>query len=155
MDDLLKKAREHRERALLKRAELDAVIQSLNEFIAAYEKVVATTTQDRSQPETGQADLFSGLTSRAERVRYVASMMEAAEESIVAADRPLTRSELLSELERRGFKIEGGDRSKVLGTNLWRSKKFYNIKGVGYWPKATPLPEDYQNYQLRSSMLTD
>ncbi|WP_380873668.1 hypothetical protein ACFB49_43030 [Sphingomonas sp. DBB INV C78] len=156
MDDLLKKAKEHRQRAIQQRDELSSIIRSLDEFIAAFEKAAAGRKY-RGDPGSAliQADLFSGFVSRAERVQHVARMMDAAEELIITAQRPLTRSELLSELERRGFQVEGADKSKVLGTNLWRSKRFDNLKGAGYWPKGTPLPEAFANLRPRPSMLDE
>jgi len=52
----------------------------------------------------------------------------------------MTRSELLRRLEHAGFVIEGRDKSKVLGTNIWRSKKFDTVEGQGYWPNDIARP---------------
>lgn len=155
MDDLLKKAIEHRRRAIQQRDELAEVIRSLDEFIANYEKALAAKPVPGPLKDMGQRDLFEHPVSRAERVQHVAKMMQVAEELILAAGRPLTRSELLAELEGRGFNIEGGDRSKVLGTNLWRSKRFDNFARAGYWPRGKPLPDAFSHLRKRPSILGD
>ena len=43
-------------------------------------------------------------------------------------------------MELAGFVIEGRDKSKVLGTNIWRSKKFEAVEGQGYWPNDIARP---------------
>ncbi len=41
----------------------------------------------------------------------------------------------------RGIPLAGKDKSKNLGTILWRfSDRFLNILGQGYWPKDAPSP---------------
>lgn len=55
--------------------------------------------------------------------------------------RPLKRGQLLKELADNGVRIRGGDKSKVLGTTLWRAKdKIISIDGWGYWIKDRPSP---------------
>lgn len=55
--------------------------------------------------------------------------------------RPLQRGQLLKELVRNGIRIRGGDKSKVLGTTLWRAKdKIVSIDGWGYWIREQPCP---------------
>ena len=46
----------------------------------------------------------------------------------------MTRSELVRRLEEEGYVIEGRDKAKVLGTNIWRSKKFEAVKGKATGP---------------------
>jgi len=69
--------------------------------------------------------------------------MDEAARLIVEAGRPLTRGELVTKLSSEGHKLDGTDKNKVLGTNLWRSGKFVNLKGAGYWPKGEPLPSKF------------
>lgn len=50
------------------------------------------------------------------------------------AGRPMNRTEIIEELETMGISLPGKDRSKNLGTILWRNRDlFQNIDGVGYW----------------------
>lgn len=81
------------------------------------------------------------------------AMINKAEALILDAGRPLSRTELLLQLQEHGFEIDGADKSKVLGTNLWRSKRFHNLKGVGYWPVSHPAPLGYADCETRPSML--
>lgn len=145
MDELLRKALE-RQKAL--RDELEI----LDHFIRSY-----TQTRERAPDMRVQGDLFTAAPtrkSRALKTAQTAAQMDQAEKLILEARRPLTRSELLRGLEESGHNIEGGDKSKVLGTNLWRSRRFYNIKGVGYWPISTPMPLKLKQH-VRPSMLRD
>lgn len=67
----------------------------------------------------------------------------------------MSRTDLLKALTALGHEIEGADKSKVLGTNIWRSKQFYNLKGAGYWPISAPIPDGFRHLQTRESMLLD
>lgn len=145
MDELLAKAVERRD-ALRKS------LEALDRFIADYQPI--------SEPDVGGSqaagDLFNPprrTLSRAERAAAVAAMMDAAEGFILSAGVPLTRGKLLSQLETAGHHIEGGDKNKVLGTNLWRSGRFHNILGVGYWPKNVPIPQRFRHFIIRDSIL--
>lgn len=144
MDELL-------QQALERRKQLRAELEALDTFILSY----STAAERRSNPPK-QADLFiqtKQTNFKARRAAENAAAMETAEKLILAAGRPLSRTELLESLERHGHKIEGSDKSKVLGTNIWRSKRFHNLKGVGYWPISEPIPEKYAKLPKRESML--
>jgi hypothetical protein len=149
MDELLQRALE-RQKAL--RVELEI----LDKFIRSY-----VETKERSAERVTNADLFDSIAppsrraSRAKRAALIAAMMEDAERLILEAGRPLTRSALLKALTGLGHEIEGSDKSKVLGTNLWRSKRFHNLKGSGYWPRNKPIPPEFSDLPQRSSMLLD
>ncbi|WP_126401342.1 hypothetical protein [Blastochloris tepida] len=55
---------------------------------------------------------------------------------------PMTRGELVTAIESRGVLLPGKDKSKNLGTILWRfSDRFRNIEGRGYWPTDLPEPD--------------
>lgn len=143
MDELLQKALERRKQL---RAELEA----LDQFIRSYSEV-----KEQSAPQPKQADLFT--TSKRQTLRgraiEIAAAMDDAEKVILDAGHPLSRTALLNALIEMGHVIEGGDKSKVLGTNLWRSKRFYNLKGAGYWPLSTPVPEAFKHLTHRESLL--
>lgn len=146
MDELLQKALQRRE-AL--RSELAAV----ETFINAYSTIVARGPRTADQNESD--DLFAPVkVTRAQRAQAVSAMMDDAERLILEAGRPLPRSELLSQIETAGHTVEGRDKSKVLGTNLWRSRRFHNIHGAGYWPKSTPIPTRFRSLEIRDSMLS-
>ncbi|MBD3762501.1 hypothetical protein [Rhizorhabdus sp.] len=144
MDELL-------EKAMARREQLRKELASIENFIAEYQRI---RSMDPAPTRTGtQMTLWSPELRRVSKAAEVAKMMDAAEKMIVEARRPLTRSELLEGLEGAGFKVEGSDKSKVLGTNLWRSKRFHNLSGAGYWPKNTPVPVDFNQLARRPNAL--
>lgn len=147
MDELLQKAMARR--AALRR-ELEAVESFIQSYTDAME-VAAKAERDLFQPE----DPPSKRASRRKRATDIALAMDDAERLILEAGEPLTRSTLLAKLIEQGHQIEGSDKSKVLGTNLWRSRRFHNLKGAGYWPLSHPIPPAFRRLKARPSMLLD
>ncbi|QDZ08535.1 hypothetical protein FPZ24_14530 [Sphingomonas panacisoli] len=147
MADLLQQAIERRN-AL--RRELEA----LDRFIADYGPAVRAEKQLDLPTNADLFDMAADKPSRSERAATVARMMDDAEQIILATGRPMTRSQLLARLTDGGHRIDGGDQSKVLGTNIWRSRRFHNILGAGYWPKSAPIPEAFKRFTIRDSMLS-
>jgi hypothetical protein len=133
MDELL-------QRALDRRRQLREELAAVDKFVESYS---AVQERRNAKPETD--DLFPdsvavGPKPRALHSAAVSAAMDAAARLIVEAGRPLTRGELVTKLSSEGHQLDGADKNKVLGTNLWRSGKFVNLKGAGYWPKSEPLP---------------
>lgn len=126
---------------LKRRDELRMESEALDKLIETYRQLALL----EKEQELPQLDLWKGNRSRRARSAYVAEMMAAARRYIIAEGRPLTRSELLQRLEADGYVIEGGDKSKVLGTNLWRSEQFQHVGKKGYWPRDTPMPRNFAN----------
>jgi hypothetical protein len=77
------------------------------------------------------------------KATQIQDMMAEIRRLILAEKRPLKRGELVKRLEDRGFQIVGTDKSKVLGTNVWRSKQFVHVDGEGYWPSDIELPTEF------------
>lgn len=152
MDELLQKAIQRRD---MLRNELAAV----ETFILSYSPM-----SERRISATGGGDLFADFPApapeaparkRSEQRVQITAAMDQAEKAILQAGRPLTRSQLLDLLEQSGHEIDGTDKSKVLGTNLWRSKRFINLKKVGYWPVSAPIPPEFASYRPRFSQFLD
>lgn len=122
---------------LKRRDELRLESEALDKLIDTYQRLALL----EKQKDADQLDLWKGGQSRRARSAYVAELLAEARRMILGEGRPLTRSELLRRLESEGYVIEGADKSKVLGTNIWRSGQFEHIAGKGYWPKDTPLPK--------------
>lgn len=144
MDELL-------QRALERRDELRNELEAIDRFIASYQQI-----RSRHVPDTkseSQGTLFPAQSLRAKRAAIVAEMMDEIEQAILTSGKPMTRSQLLNHVIKAGFEIEGGDKAKVLGTNIWRSSRFHNLKGAGYWPKSRDVPSEYADLEQRSSML--
>jgi hypothetical protein len=134
MDELLQKAIERRDKL---RAELEAV----DRFIASY--AVLQDAMRGDEPLFKLHDDVPPPKSKAQHAATVKAALDDAIRMIRDEGKPLTRGELVRRLEAAGHQLEGADKNKVLGTNMWRSGRFINIKGVGYWPKGTPVPQAY------------
>lgn len=146
VDELLQKAIDRRNKLRIE-------LETLDHFIRNYADI--RESQERFARQQELFPLRTRQSYRARRADENAAAMDAAERFIIDEWRPLSRSELLKRLEEAGHRIEGGDKSKVLGTNLWRSKRFYNLKGAGYWPISRPVPDEFKHLQPRESLLLD
>jgi hypothetical protein len=143
MDDLLQKAYQRRD-------ELRAALTAVENFIKSYSSVASGA----DHPDLfGAAGKEAQTQSRADQREAVRAAIEAAEKFILDEGRPLTRGDLVRRLESAGHVLDGADKNKVLGTNLWRSGKFLNLKGAGYWPKISPVPQAYVRLPRRETMI--
>lgn len=124
-------------KALKRQDELRSEFEALQNLISHYQRHLS----GRLPTSEEQPSLDLGPSSVKARSAYVARLMEEAKRLILEARKPLKRGELVKLLERDGLPIEGADKSKVLGTNLWRSGQFEQIEGEGYWPKDLPRPQ--------------
>ncbi len=122
---------------LKRREELRLESEALDNLIQTY---TSLSHLKASQTEAPQLDLWKARHSSKARSAYVAEMLAEARKIIIAEGRPMTRSELVRGLEQAGYVIIGRDKSKVLGTNIWRSKKFEPVEGQGYWPNDIARP---------------
>jgi hypothetical protein len=65
---------------------------------------------------------------------------------------------LLMKLDAKGVRVGGkADRSKNMGTILWRLKRdFVNLSGFGYWLRDKPFPDaNYDPEDLNSPEAMD
>lgn len=128
--------RELLSKALKRQDELRVEFEALQNLVSHYQRHLSAPPAD----EQPSLDLRLGATSLKARSAYVARLVDEVRRLIVDAGRPLKRGELVRLLERQGLPVEGTDKAKVLGTNLWRSGKFEQIEGQGYWPRDLPMP---------------
>lgn len=135
MDELLQKAYE-------RRSELRAALEAVDNFIKSYGNV-STDSEKSDGPLFEIRSDMPPPKSKAQLTAAVRAALDDAIRMIRDEGKPLTRGELVRRLEAAGHQLEGGDKNKVLGTNMWRSGRFINIKGVGYWPKGTPVPQAF------------
>lgn len=104
------------------------------------------STQLSSVPVT---DTKSQVAAKNPKKEFVA---ERARDVIREAGKPLPRSELFKELQRRGITIYGKDPEMVLSTMLWRMKdRVKRIDPYGYWLTEVPFPP--AGYDPRQSEL--
>jgi hypothetical protein len=121
---------------LKRRDELRMESEALDKLIETYKQLAMLGEES----PRGQLEIWNSGRSRHARSEYVAKMLNEARRIIIGEGRPLSRSELLRRLESIGYLVDGRDKAKVLGTNIWRSQKFHHLEGRGYWPKDVPLP---------------
>jgi hypothetical protein len=122
--------------ALKRKEEIRKESEALDKLISAYREIL-------NAPEVVEEptfDLRPRPGSRKAQSDYVARLLRECRRLILDAGRPLRRSELVRLLEQNGYPVDGTDKSKVLGTNIWRSGLFTHIEGTGYWPKDAPIP---------------
>jgi len=144
-DRLLARLRASRERAI---SHLKAIDRAIANLEAAKEALPEEMLEDAIKSSSDDAEPMGEPTlfrSKAapQRERGILSPLKiatAAREAILAAGRPLKRGQLVRELERREIPLAGKDKSKNLGTILWRHESmFVSIPKLGYWPKDVPL----------------
>lgn len=133
--EVIKKAVEEREKLQERLDKLNLFIemaQSLNEE-------PASVKQDFSKNiVTAQ----SRIESRPMRLRVPSDyIVNAVKRILRRSGRPMTRFELVDELQRMNIEINGVDKAKNLGTILWRSPQFISTD-EGYWLADRPSDRD-------------
>lgn len=129
--------REILDKALKRREELRLESEALDSLIETYRRLLSLAP---SAPPADQLHLWQGGSPRAQQAAYISELLEESKRIILAEKRPMKRGELVQRLERLGYKLPGGDKNKVFGTNLWRSGEFVQVEGQGYWPEGVSLP---------------
>jgi hypothetical protein len=117
---------------LKRREELRIESEALENLINAYTSLSRLQGADVEAP---QLDLWKIRNSRKAKSTYVGELLAEVRRLIISEGRPLNRGDLVRRLEAAGYLIDGSDKAKVLGTNIWRSDKFDHIEGEGYWPR--------------------
>lgn len=107
-----------------KLVELEVLAEELRTFLAVHAKLSGAEIQDSVSPPEDDADTAAP-----------AEIVESAVTLIREHRRPLSRSRLVKLLTEKGLNLPGADKNKNIGTVLWRSKRFDNYSGFGYWPK--------------------
>jgi hypothetical protein len=128
------------EKAIQRRIELSVEIAALDSLIETYKGLLKnSSTESVSMAE--QPLLYREPPRRAKQAAQLSEMLDAARRIIIENNRPMKRGDLVKILELKGYCIEGKDKNKVFGTNVWRSKKFITIEGKGYWPIDVEMPK--------------
>jgi hypothetical protein len=124
-------------KALRREKELRFELETLQRMIDGYRRLQLMQDED---PDAEQLHLWHGASRRALKSEEVEALLEEVRQIILRERRPMTRSELVNQLESRGHQLAGKDKKKVLGTNIWRSGKFEHWQGKGYWPRGVDEP---------------
>lgn len=92
------------------------------------------TAESESHPSQPRAQ---GVLSPIEVARHARS-------TLLDHGRPMKRGALVRAMLQRGVPLAGADKSKNLGTILWRQPDmFVHLEGLGYWPKDVPISGVY------------
>lgn len=125
------------EKARKRLIEIEKERKRLEDFIALYDQLGSDS--EISRPEIQPAKRTAKPKNRGSRP---AEIIRFAKVAIKESGVPMTRTQLVSALESKGLTIGGTDKSKNMGTILWRSGVFDNIEGHGYWPKDSRPYDD-------------
>ena len=140
-DDAFQAALKKRERIREDLQRLQGELRDIEEFVSLYQRLFPAT----AGATLTVSDHVEGtvIRTRQRNILPPARLAELCREIISKAGRPMTRRELLDELQSQGIPLVGEDPSKNLGTILWRNRKvFQNVEGRGYWLRGVPLPPD-------------
>lgn len=131
---------------LKEKKEIEIRLREIDEFLDLYRKLIGDIDDENPDPSTGDVpDEGAGKAARKPRKRVkTAEIASAAEGVIRAAGRPLTRAEIVEELEAIGFKLNSSDKPRYIGTILWRNQpRFIYLEGRGYAVDGVPgYPKD-------------
>jgi hypothetical protein len=126
--DVIEKARKRLAAVDVEMRKLAAEAERLKDFIRIAEALGRDGEVPTPSPRRKKAEVQSGAKPPEIIAAAVATVME--------AQRPVPRSELLRLLSEQGVEVPGEDPIKNLSTILWRSDEITNIRGVGYWVPA-------------------
>lgn len=134
------------EAALQKRAKLLQELENIEQFLRMYDHFATGRPLKKSSRSSDVGTLRSDSAGTSRRVAGRSpskeKVAEAAREILLAHGKPMTRAELLDNLDSRGLVIVGTNRVKNMGTMMWRLRdQFVNIEGYGYWPKDMECDE--------------
>ncbi|MFL1875921.1 hypothetical protein ACIKT0_12150 [Hansschlegelia beijingensis] len=143
-EELQERLRRRREEAAKLLKELDAALEALPRIKALAEARLF------GDAETLVNQLFPGIAPSADDPKAhneslsPAGVVKVAREVLLSTGRPLKRGALVRAIERRGHSLPGADKSKNLGTILWRHHaEFVNLDKLGYWPRDTKIEGVY------------
>src|SRR4051812_24066414 len=129
------------DKLLERRAFIAREVVALDNLIGLYHRLSSQESSE-SSVDVNQLDLYRQPSSRAAQAAEIARTIDAARKLIIREGRPMKRGELISRLESQGFSFPGKDKTKVFGTNIWRSGRFRTVGDQGYWPKDVTLPRE-------------
>lgn len=134
--------------ALKRKQELLAELKEVEDFLRVYDKFAGTKEErggTEETPEQHRETAKEPATRGKIRSAPRSVIKRHARKILIENQVPMTRGALLEALTQRGIAIGGTDRSKLLGTVMWRMRdEFINIPGYGYWPKNMTCPKiDY------------
>jgi hypothetical protein len=147
------------QKALARRAELQAEIDRIDVFLAVYAQLAEgrSAAEEPTQHPVAEARLSGGsatVDTTNQDIKEAPSRNrdgipqhdfdKLARQLLIDRGRPIQPDELLSLFRQKGRRIGGHDEYSNFKTKLWRAKdrqKLTLIPGAGYWPKDVPCQE--------------
>ncbi|MCP5371092.1 MAG: hypothetical protein H6907_05100 [Hyphomicrobiales bacterium] len=122
--------------AVKRRDELQRELETVNTFIRLYRQFSGTDGEHKAGANTSHD---STLVERPTISRM--GVAKYAREFMIERGSPMTRGELVDKFDEFGLPVGGTDKSKNMGTIMWRLRdEFVNLEGHGYWPRDIPCP---------------
>lgn len=129
--DIIKKAVEERDK-------LQEQLNKMNIFIEMAQRLAENPESQPRNMSYILADARPKMASNQRKLRIPSDYIIRATKKILNRNgRPMTRFELVKELEGMNIEINGVDKAKNLGTILWRSSEFISTD-EGYWLANNP-----------------
>ncbi len=136
-------AEKARGRIMARLKELDAEadtlrgqLESVNAFLATLKEYEGLNPEDElPRAPIQQRSAPRKRPNNPPREEVAAAVLEILADS----DKPIPRSELFEEVQKKGFDIQGKDPEVVFSTMLWRERdRIVRIGKYGYWPADKP-----------------
>lgn len=130
--------------ALKKKRKLELELSRINAFLDTYEelsgnRIIRDEMLSTSDKTDSQNESSTDLMDSPKRRNNLKKLLAVASRLIREAGRPLTRGEIVEGMDRLNVTIHAADKSKYIGTLLWRNKDmFRSTGGDGYDLVAKP-----------------
>lgn len=112
-------------------------LERLTEWMETAQRLQGSLRSLTVPPESAAAEDTTGM-----EVLSKPDLLRWCRDVLLAHGEPMNRREILAELTRRKMTLIGKNKERVLGTYLWRSPDFINLKDRGYWLADRGVPGD-------------
>lgn len=128
-----------------RKARLMAEIDLIDQYLTLHGKLFSP---GKSENISGGASTDTSPTGGGQK-NDPKAVAKRAEEVLREEGRPLQRGDLVRKIEESGLKIVSKDKSKYLGTVLWRHRDtFVNIEDRGYWINGLDIEVNPAGYSF-------
>jgi hypothetical protein len=134
-------------KALKEKEQLQRRLAEIEQFLRLYQEFSGPSNEVGSAANNGNESIHEARPYHAPLIRRgrPGNVVAACRAFLQETGIPLTRGELMEELELKKVPIPGQDResrARYVGTILWRHHDdFEHVKGMGYWLRGIPIPE--------------
>ena len=160
MDDALSKA-------LKLKQQLQDELVKVEQFIALHKDIFGEGFGQRELPldtpkapneshQVNSAPLLKAPRKKKPKRLKTDRLVRVAERILREVGRPLTRGEMVKELEKRGVRLKSSDNPRYVGTIMWRNREKFVNAGDGYWLRGeTYTVKDPHTGELYEATIED